>query len=172
MILTFMIDSLSSCFFIYYIYTIHSTVVKLGDVRTRNRCFGCWTLCLSYYLRSPTHTINICCEKENKVVVKLFAANEVFTIIEITFTPRHFLIFFQFQYLLSVWLYCSYSLNSIIKKFIDECWAADKNCREMRCNKSLLVFQTVSSPCISQDYSSIIHQSVNLILVITLHSIQ
>ena len=35
--------------------------LKLDDVRTRNRCFGCWTLCSSHYVRYPTHTISNCC---------------------------------------------------------------------------------------------------------------
>ena len=50
--------------------------------------------------------------------------------------------------------------------------AAESNCQKTRCNKSLSVFQTTSSPYFSLNYSSFLHQSVNLILVITLHRIQ
>ena len=39
-IIAFTIESVSSCFLIHYIYTIHAIVVKLDDVRTRSRCFG------------------------------------------------------------------------------------------------------------------------------------
>ena len=35
--LAFMIGSVSSCFLIHYIYTIQIIVIKLDDVRTRNR---------------------------------------------------------------------------------------------------------------------------------------
>ena len=45
---------------------------------------------------------------------------------EVTFTTRHFLIFFQFRYLLSVRSYCSYDINSVLKMFIDECWTVKK----------------------------------------------
>ena len=40
-ILDFFIESVSICFLILYIYTINSTVLKLDDVRKRNKCFGC-----------------------------------------------------------------------------------------------------------------------------------
>ena len=75
-ILVFTIESVSSFFLINYIYTTHGIVVKLDDVRTRNRSFGCWTLCSSPYVRYATHTINMCCQKENRLVIVLFAAND------------------------------------------------------------------------------------------------
>ena len=43
LILAFTIDSVSSCFLTHYIYTTHMIVVKLDDIRTRNRCFVSWT---------------------------------------------------------------------------------------------------------------------------------
>ena len=55
--------------FIHYIYTTYAIAVKLHDVRTRTRCFGCWNLCLSHQIRYSTHTINICCQKENRLFV-------------------------------------------------------------------------------------------------------
>ena len=58
---------------------------------------------LSHNLRHPTHIHNICCQKEDNLVVVPFTVNEVFRIMEITFISRNFLIFFQFQYLFSVW---------------------------------------------------------------------
>ena len=119
----FTIESLASCFFIHYIYTIHVNVVKLDDVWTRNSCFGCWTFFSSHYFRYQTHTINVCCQKESRLVVVPFASN-VFRIMEVTFTPRHF-IFFHFRYLVSIWPYCSYGANFILK-FIDECWVVKK----------------------------------------------
>ena len=92
--LAFTIESVSSWFFlIHCIYTTHAIIVKL-DVTTRNMCFRWWTLYLSHYVRHPTHTINICCQKENKLVVVPFTANDVFTIMEIIFAPGHFLISF------------------------------------------------------------------------------
>ena len=91
----------------------HPCHVKLDGFRTRNRCLGCWTLSSSHYVRYPTHTTNICCQKENRLVVIPFAANDVFRIMEITFTSGHFLIFFQFWHLLSIWPYCSYGVNSV-----------------------------------------------------------
>ena len=36
-ILALEIEFLSSCFLIHYMYTVHTIVVKLDDVRTRNR---------------------------------------------------------------------------------------------------------------------------------------
>ena len=54
--------------FIHYIYTTYEIAVKRNDdVRTRTRCFGCWNLCLSHSVRYSTHTINICCQKENRL---------------------------------------------------------------------------------------------------------
>ena len=41
------------------------------------RCSGCWTLCLVHYIRCPTDTINICCQKENRFLVVPFKANDV-----------------------------------------------------------------------------------------------
>ena len=52
--------------------------------------------------RYPTHTNNIRCQKENRLAAVPFAANDVFRIMEIFFTPRHFLILFQFWYILSI----------------------------------------------------------------------
>ena len=117
-------------------------------------CFGCWTLFTSHYVRYPTHTINFCCQKKSRLVVLSFAANDVFTIMEVTFTTRHFLIFFQFRYLLSVRSYCSYDINSVLKMFIDECWTVKKIVKK-RCNKSHSVFQKVAS----HTFPYIIHQS-------------
>ena len=57
----FTTESLSTCFLIHYIYTNQATVVNLADVRTKNKCFGCWILCSSCYIKSPTHIINIYC---------------------------------------------------------------------------------------------------------------
>ena len=119
-ILTFTIDSVRSCFLIHYIYTTHTIVVKLDDVRTRNRCYGCWTFCSSHYVRYSTHTINIWFQKKNRLVVVPFAANNVFRIMEITFTTGYF-IFFQFRHLLSIWPYCFCETNSILKSFILGC---------------------------------------------------
>ena len=117
-------------------------------------CFGCWTLFTSHYVRYPTHTINFCCQKKSRLVALPFAANDVFTIMEVTFTTRHFLIFFQFRYLLSVRSYCSYDINSVLKMFIDECWTVKKVVKK-RCNKSHSVFQKVAS----HTFPYIIHQS-------------
>ena len=97
-IIAFTIKSVSSCFLIHYIYTAHFIVVKLDDVRTRNRCFDFWTLCSSHHVRYHTHTISICCQKEGTLVVVPFAANDVLRIMEITFTPGYFLIFFQIRF--------------------------------------------------------------------------
>ena len=49
-ILVFKIELVSGCFFICYINTTNVIVVKLDDVRTRNKCFVCWTFCLSHYV--------------------------------------------------------------------------------------------------------------------------
>ena len=38
-ILTFTIESASCCFFVHYICSVHAIIVKLDDVRTRNRNF-------------------------------------------------------------------------------------------------------------------------------------
>ena len=97
------------------------------------------------YVRYPTHTISICWQKGNRLVVVPFAANDVFRIIEITLTLGYFLIFFQVWHLLSIWPFCSYCVNSIIKKFINQCWAV-KKLSKTRCNKSLSIFQTTESP--------------------------
>ena len=109
-----------------YLYATHDIFVKLDDVRTRNTCFSCWTLCSSHYVRYPTHTINICCQNENRFVVVPFAANDVFKIMEINFTPGNFLIFIQFWYLLSIWPCCFHGKNTILEKFMDQCWAVKK----------------------------------------------
>ena len=160
-------DSISSCFLIHYLHYI-----KLGGVRTKNRCFGCWTLFSSHYVRCFTYTINICCQKESRLVAVPFLANDVFRIMKITLTLRHFLIFVQFQYLFSIWRYCFHGVNSILKKYFNECWAVKKSCQKARCNKFLSLFLTVASLYFPLSYPSIIHRSVNLILVMTLHSIQ
>ena len=97
------------------------------------------------YVRYPTHTISICWQKANRLVVVPFAANDVFRIIEITLTLGYFLIFFQVWHLLSIWPFCSYCVNSILKKFINQCWAV-KKLSKTRCNKSLSIFQTTESP--------------------------
>ena len=39
-IFAFMIDPVTSCFLIHYIYATHAISVNVDDVRTRNRCFG------------------------------------------------------------------------------------------------------------------------------------
>ena len=119
----FMIKSVSSCSFFRYNYTTHNFALKLDDVRIKKRCFSFWTRCSSYYARYPTHTIKIFCQKENRFFVVAFTACDVFRILEITFTPGNFLIFFQFRHLLSILPYCSYGVNSILKRFIDQCWA-------------------------------------------------
>ena len=115
----------------------------LDDFRTRNKCFGCWTLSSSHYVRYPVHTTNICCQKESRLVVIPFAANDVFRIMEITLTPGHFLIFFQFWRLLSIWPYCSYGVNSVLKKFIDQCWVVKKIVKKQG---AINLFQTIVSP--------------------------
>ena len=78
------------------------------------------------YVRYPTHTIKICCQKGNRLVVVPFAANYVFRIMEITLTLGHFLIFFQVWHLLSIWPFCSYCVDSILKKFINQGWTVKK----------------------------------------------
>ena len=98
-ILAFAIEPLSSSFLIHYICSTHTIVWKLDDNRTKNRCFGCWNL-VHHYVRYSNHNINIFSQKENWRVVPPFAANDVFRIMEITFIPWHFLIFFQFWHLL------------------------------------------------------------------------
>ena len=103
------IESISSCFLTHYMYTTHAFVVKLDDVRTRGRCFACWALSFSHYVRYPTYTVHICCLKENRLVVEPFTANSIFRIMEITFTLGHFLIYFQFPHILSISPYCSYA---------------------------------------------------------------
>ena len=119
-ILAFKIESLRSCFLICYIYITHTIAVKVDDVKTRNMCFCCWSLCSSHYIIYPTHTINTCCQKENRLVVIPFAAN-ILRIMEITFTSGNFVILFQFWHLLSIWPYCSYGVNFILKMFINQC---------------------------------------------------
>ena len=89
LILAFTIDFVRSCSLIHYIYTIHTILLNLDDVRTKNRFFGCLILCSS--------TINICCQKENRLDFVPFAANDVFRIMEITFTSFDFIICFQFD---------------------------------------------------------------------------
>ena len=84
-ILAFTVKSLSSCFFIHYIYNTHVIVVNLEYARTIKKFCDCWNLCSFHYVRYPTHTINICFHKENRLVVVPFAANGVFRIMEITF---------------------------------------------------------------------------------------
>ena len=39
-IFAFMIDPVTSCFLIHYIYATDAISVNVDDVRTRNRCFG------------------------------------------------------------------------------------------------------------------------------------
>ena len=105
-------------------------------------CFICWALCLSHYVRYSTHTMDICCQKENKVAVVPFTAHDVFTIMEITFTTGHCFIFFQFQHMLSIWPYRSYRVNSILEKFYWSMLGWYQNCQKTACkNKFLLLFR-------------------------------
>ena len=101
-ILAFMIKSVSCCFLIYYIYTTHAIVVKHNEVRTRNRCFGSSTLCSSHYVRYPTHTMKIFCQKESRLVVIPFAANDAFRITSLKFTPGYFLSILGYAFDLTV----------------------------------------------------------------------
>ena len=112
--------------FIHYIYTIYVIVLNLDDVRTRNWWFGCSNICLSYYVRYSTRATNICYQKESRLFVCPLAANDVFRILEITFPPGTFLIFFQFRHLSLFCMFCQYGLNFILKRFIGQCWAAIK----------------------------------------------
>ena len=117
-ILAFWIESGKSYFCIYYIYMIHAIAVKLDDLRTKNRCFNCSILCSYQYVRY--HTINICFQNVNRLAEVPLAANGVFRILEITFIPRHFLIFCQFLHILSIWPYGSYGLSFIFKNIINQ----------------------------------------------------
>ena len=53
-----------------------------------------------------------------------FAANDVFRIMEITFTPFNFT--FTPFHLLSIWPCSSCGINPILKKFFHHCWAVKK----------------------------------------------
>ena len=122
-ILAFTIESVSRYFLIYYIYTTHSIFVSLMMLGQETGVLVAENFLHLIMLDTPlililiTHTINIYWQKENRLVVVPFAANDVFRIMEITFTPEHFLIVFQFRHLL--WPYFYYCIKSILKKFID-----------------------------------------------------
>ena len=125
--MAFTIESVYNSVLIYYIYTTHAIVVKLDNVRTRREAVV--LVAKSFVLLITLRTLllfNICCLKENRLAVVPFATNEIYRIVEITFTPGHFLIFFQFRHQLSIWAYCSYSVNSILKDLIVRFWAATK----------------------------------------------
>ena len=95
-VLDFTVKSVTSCSLIHYFYTTHANIVELHDVRIKSKFFRCRTLCWSHYVKYTTHTINICYQKENRLVVVPFTANDVFKMMEITFIPR------VFSYLLSI----------------------------------------------------------------------
>ena len=62
-------------------------------LQVQKLCLGCWTLSSPFYIRYPTHIINICWEKDNRFVAVPFAANDVFRVMEITCTPGRFFFF-------------------------------------------------------------------------------
>ena len=90
-----------------------------------------WTLCSFGYVRYPTDTIKMFCQRDNSLVLVPFAANDVFRILEITFKHGNFLIF-KFWLLFSIWLYYFYGVNSIHKTLIDQWWAISKVAKKQR----------------------------------------
>ena len=89
-LLDFTIEPVSNSYFILYIYTIQVIVVKLDDGRA-SMSFGCWTPCSFYYVRFPSQTINIFCQKRIMVAVVPLSADDVSRIMKINLIPGHFL---------------------------------------------------------------------------------
>ena len=109
-LLTFTIESSSSYFLIHSVYNTYALVAEFDYVRPRNKFFECFTLFYLIQLDTP-------------LIPSRFV---VFSIMEVTFTLGRFLIFFQVRYLLLIWSSCSYGINSILSRFIDQCWAIKK----------------------------------------------
>ena len=134
-VLAFTIESVSSCFLIHFIYTIHVIVVNRDDVRTRNKCFCCRTFCSSHYVSPliPSKFIS----RDRTGLLSYHLQQMIFLEYCKSFLPLDiFLSSFNFGI---YFRYCSYGINSILKYFINQCWAV-KKLLKTRCNKFPLVF--------------------------------
>ena len=90
-ILAFTIESVSSCFLIHYIYTIHTTVVKVDDVRTRK-----WNI---FWILSYFH--------------QYFAQGCLKILLEVIHSSDPWLVYFYILYLFCLVLCCQQSDSSV-----------------------------------------------------------